>query len=93
VRQLGHRMILQVEVQWSEASPEQATWEDLEALRQQFPFALAWGQAGFQGEGIVSEPARSPGNRDNASEARPRKERPRRERRVPARLDPNTLVV
>jgi hypothetical protein len=93
VRQLGHRMIPQVEVQWSGASPEQATWEDLAALRQQFPFAPAWGQAGFQGEGIVSEPARSPGDRGNDSEARPRKDRPRREKRVPARLDPNTWVV
>jgi hypothetical protein len=41
----------------------------------------------------VSEPARSPGHRGNDSEARPRKERPRREKRVPARLDPNTWVV
>jgi hypothetical protein len=28
-----------------------ATWEDLEALRQWFPFAPAWGQAGSVGGG------------------------------------------
>ncbi|XP_052157715.1 uncharacterized protein LOC127775508 [Oryza glaberrima] len=36
---------------------EDATWEDLEELRARFPTALAWGQAKFQGEGIVKEQA------------------------------------
>ncbi|KAM3386100.1 hypothetical protein ACQJBY_009639 [Aegilops geniculata] len=30
-----------------------ATWEDLEALKQRFPRAAAWGQAAFQGKGNV----------------------------------------
>lgn len=33
-----------------------ATWKDRVALQQQFPFAPAWGQAGFQGPGNVTEP-------------------------------------
>jgi hypothetical protein len=30
-----------------------ATWEDLVALKQAFPFAPAWGQAAFQRRGNV----------------------------------------
>jgi hypothetical protein len=35
---------------------DQATWEDIDSLRQQFPTAPAWGQAGFQARGIVNDP-------------------------------------
>lgn len=56
LRQAGHRGVAQVLVQWSGADEDQATWEDLEALRQRFPLAPAWGQAGLQQRGIVSDP-------------------------------------
>jgi hypothetical protein len=40
-------------IQWSDTLAEQATWEDLEEMMTSFPAALAWGQANFQGEGIL----------------------------------------
>ena len=39
----------QVLVRWSRTPLELSTWEDEDALRQQFPRAPAWGQAIFQG--------------------------------------------
>lgn len=45
LHQLQDKMIPQVLVQWSQWPAELATWEDEEALRQQFPKAPAWGQA------------------------------------------------
>jgi transposase InsO family protein len=50
----GLRAVQQGLIQWSSLSPSLATWEDLEALRQRFPLAPAWGQAGAQGGGNVS---------------------------------------
>ena len=41
-------------IQWSGLPVELATWEDYEALKQFFPSAPAWGQAGSQGGGNVS---------------------------------------
>ena len=41
-------------VQWSNLPPSLATWEDTEALRQRFPRAPAWGQAGLRQGGDVS---------------------------------------
>jgi hypothetical protein len=38
VRQLRHRMVEQVKVQWDNYSPHSATWEDAYDMRQQFPF-------------------------------------------------------
>ena len=55
VCQVGHRIIVRGLVQWSDSSPADATWEDLEFLKQQFPRAPAWGQAGSQGGRIVSD--------------------------------------
>ncbi|XP_066320522.1 uncharacterized protein [Miscanthus floridulus] len=46
----------QVLVKWSGLDASLATWEDEEALRQQFPQAPAWGHAGSQGEGDVTVP-------------------------------------
>ena len=54
VCQVGRRSIVRGLVQWSESSPADATWEDLEFFKQQFPRAPAWGQAGSQGGRIVS---------------------------------------
>jgi hypothetical protein len=72
-------MIPQVELQWSSASPEQATWEDLEALHQQFPFTSAWGQADIQGKGIVNGPEATTTSQGNKKDSGPNINRPRRE--------------
>lgn len=50
----GPDTIVQVLVRWSDATIDQATWEDFDSLKQAFPFAPAWGQASFKGVGIVS---------------------------------------
>jgi hypothetical protein len=55
VVQKGPDSIPQALVQWSDSTPDQATWEDLESLKQAFPRAPAWGQADFQDRGIVSD--------------------------------------
>lgn len=43
VRHQGVRTFAQVLVQWSGSSAMEATWEDRDALQQQFPRAPAWG--------------------------------------------------
>jgi hypothetical protein len=50
----GNRLVQQVLVTWSDLPDELATWEDHDALCQCYPFAPAWGQAGFQGAGNVN---------------------------------------
>ncbi|KAM3386101.1 hypothetical protein ACQJBY_009639 [Aegilops geniculata] len=52
-RQAGERAVPQGLIQWSDQLESLATWEDLEALKQRFPRAAAWGQAAFQGKGNV----------------------------------------
>jgi hypothetical protein len=52
VRNNGARTVAQVLVQWSGMTEDQATWEDFEALQQQFPCAPAWGQADLQEGGL-----------------------------------------
>jgi hypothetical protein len=56
VLQRGHRTIVQGLVQWSGTTADQATWENLDALNQQFPQAPAWGQAEIQEGGNVNDP-------------------------------------
>ena len=89
LRRRGHRMITQVLVQWSGDVAAHATWEDLEPLRQHFPFAPAWGQAGAQGEGIVNDLHAGGSNTGeeemNQDQERPAS-RPKRARRAPAWL-------
>jgi hypothetical protein len=46
----------QLLIKWSGLDPSLAIWEDTEAIQQQFPQALTWGQAGAQGEGDVTAP-------------------------------------
>jgi hypothetical protein len=42
-------------IQWSNHPRSLATWEDLEALKQKFPRAPAWGQAASRrGENVSS---------------------------------------
>ena len=48
----GNKFKCQVRVQWSGMDEALATWEDYEALKQQFPQAPAWRQAGFYGGGM-----------------------------------------
>jgi hypothetical protein len=45
VRSSDNAVVPQVLVQWSNLPRSLATWEDLEALKQCFPWAPAWGQA------------------------------------------------
>ena len=47
-------------VKWSSLSADLTTWEDLEAMKQQFPRAATWGQVSFQGEGNVSPEEEEP---------------------------------
>jgi hypothetical protein len=77
VRQ-GHRTIPQVLIQWCGTDASNATWEDLDLLRQQFPRSTAWGEAGTQ-EGEIPNGANSNSNTGPAAQ-------PRREAKLPARL-------
>jgi hypothetical protein len=56
----GTSEVLQVLVQWTGLSPSLATWEDAAALKQRFPGAPAWGQAGSQDRGSVTSPGPRP---------------------------------
>ena len=70
-----------------------ATWENLEQLRQQFPFAPAWGHAGSQGRVNVSTvPHTEPDpttEHAGEEEAGPSKWEPKESRK----RRPNTLVI
>jgi hypothetical protein len=85
VRSHGLRTVVQGLIQWSGATTEDTTWEDLVSLKQQFPYEPAWGQAGFQDRGNVSVPAgrntEAPGQ--DSEDAGPR---PTRTRKKPAWL-------
>lgn len=50
----GANQVEQVLIQWSDWPSDMATWDDWEAVRQAFPCAPAWGQAGSQAPGNVS---------------------------------------
>jgi hypothetical protein len=54
-RQAG-KVRTQMLIKWSNWPPSLATWEDEGDIRQRFPFARAWGQAGFKGRENVSNP-------------------------------------
>lgn len=56
----GVRAVQQGLIQWSTLPSSLATREDLEALRQCFPLAPAWGQASAQGGGNVSTQETTP---------------------------------
>ena len=43
IRRKGDRTVAQVLVAWSNSSPQEATWEDTDSLKQKFPRAPAWG--------------------------------------------------
>jgi hypothetical protein len=52
----GVNPVTQVLIKWSNWPSSLATWEDLERLQQRFPSAPAWGQATFQGGGMLTPP-------------------------------------
>lgn len=60
LRQQGPMSVSQVLIQWSGQPETLATWEDFDDLKRRFPRAPAWGQAGSQGEGNVSDSTRDP---------------------------------
>jgi hypothetical protein len=87
------RLLAQDLVQWSHLPASEATWEDREALQQQFPCAPAWGQAGLQEGGIVNGLSRPAVDQNLAGEDQvkgPLEEkttgRPTRSRKIPSRL-------
>jgi hypothetical protein len=42
----GFAQVNQVLIRWSELPKKLTSWKDYESLKQKFPSALAWGQAG-----------------------------------------------
>lgn len=61
---MGERPTEQGLIQWSQMPPELATWEPLTSLRQQFPRAPAWGHAGSEEPGNVSNLTATPAEAD-----------------------------
>jgi hypothetical protein len=53
---LGSSVIREGLVRWAGMSDTLATWENLQELRQHFPSAPAWGQAGSEEEGDAMNP-------------------------------------
>lgn len=55
----GSAAVDQVKVCWSGCPTSEATWEDLERLKERYPAALAWGQAGCEGGEDVTNPVKT----------------------------------
>jgi hypothetical protein len=68
LRQHNEMMTPQVLVRWSHLPDALSTWEDEEQLRQQFPRAPAWGQAGSRGRGDVTDGSHSDETEDEVVE-------------------------
>ena len=88
-----HKNVEQVQVKWSHAPMEEATWEDVEALRQRFPRAPAWGQAGSEELGNVSNQG---GNGTSASDPQAQEAqlgRPKRRTKNPAWMSRDEWLV
>ncbi|WVZ83697.1 hypothetical protein U9M48_030818 [Paspalum notatum var. saurae] len=64
----GVDTVPQVLVRWSHMPASLATWEDAEALQQQFPRAAAWGHPAIQEEGNVSNSVEEPARNDGGNE-------------------------
>jgi hypothetical protein len=56
----GSHAVQQVLIKWNNLPSSLATWEDYEALRQEFPRATAWGQAATKGGGDVNSSVPAP---------------------------------
>jgi hypothetical protein len=86
-------VIPQVLIHWSGMPRSLATWEDLEALKQRFPRAPAWGQAAYEGgEDVSSQLPEEPEDvaRTVAGTARPGEVPRRKSSRVKR---PNQLIM
>lgn len=89
----GVRAVQQGLIRWSSLPSSLATWENLEALRQQFPLAPAWGQAGAHGGGDVSN---TKGKTDDPiqQESPPREDAEKNQDKRPKRmLKPNVKLA
>jgi hypothetical protein len=73
----GEHPVEQVLIKWSHMPVTLATWEQLDQLRQQFPRAPAWGHAGSQAVGNVSNTAHSPATSQDSEDVVPEKDEPR----------------
>jgi hypothetical protein len=70
----GDRSVQQLLIKWSDWPEDLATWEDMEGIKQCFPDAPAWGQAGFQDPGSVNiQPSSSRGPRTSTRPKLPNK--------------------
>ena len=65
-------VVLQGLIKWFGLHPSLATWEDLEPLKQRFPNAPAWGQAGPKGRGSVTAAPTAPALPEAGPSAVPR---------------------
>jgi hypothetical protein len=79
----GHNQVQQVLVKWKNLPSELATWEDFEALQQEFPRATAWVKQCLKGGGMSAarHPSADESEKHEEEEAmgRPKMEnRPRR---------------
>jgi hypothetical protein len=88
----GSEVRLQALIQWSGLPASLATWEDVEALRQRFPRAPAWGQAASHQGGNVSNSgaaAEEAGAEQDVAHGNTKEDGPRRSTRA---RRPNTHV-
>jgi hypothetical protein len=76
--QQGGSMVAQGKILWSGMDASLASWEDIAALRDQFPKAPAWGQAGSEEVADVSDSVEEPVNAGNTREENVRTVRVRR---------------
>jgi hypothetical protein len=54
----GKKFVMQVLVRWSSLPESLATWEDLDAIKQRFPAAPAWGRPASKEGGSVKKATR-----------------------------------
>lgn len=69
----GNQTVEQGLIHWSGMMSEEDTWEDLQELQTRFPGSPAWGQARFQGEGIVSNPSPTHGPEAHEDKLQPKR--------------------
>jgi hypothetical protein len=65
----GEKFVSKALVQWQHLSPEDATWEEIDQLQQQFPQLNLEDKVPLQGEVIDGDPRKNP--RRTAHQARP----------------------
>jgi hypothetical protein len=85
----GSTVRLQALIQWSGLPASLATWEDVEALRQRFPRAPAWGQAGAYPGGDVNNTTSATPDESTSDHEAAQEDGPRRGART---RRPNSLI-